>query len=240
MLDGYTHGTLQCRLCFGESKETTLSLGDWRLLNNPGYYGSNDPEILVLGFSKGMTQIKVAERADFDKIAFANARNRLRAIFEVLKIMPSDRGIDELMTSSETTFGIASLVRCSLSKVDKNGRFKTSGDLIPSAFTNPTTLAVIRRCAFTFLSCLPKNVRLVILLGISNAYIVKTRRIFADLYSDFAPQNEVAFRAGGALWIYTTHPSPANGHFNDWVSGGHHTPSGRKRILALQALSSVS
>ncbi len=74
MSDNYTHGPLQCRACYN-GNEPTLVLGDWRLHNTPAYFGSSDPEILVLGFSKGANQNKVAARGDFDKIAFAKARH---------------------------------------------------------------------------------------------------------------------------------------------------------------------
>jgi hypothetical protein len=232
---GYIHGPLKCRDCF-TGTEQTLVLGDWRLHNNPGYYGSSDPKILVLGFSKGANQNKVAEENDFDEIAFAKARHRLEAVLETLKIMPSDRTIHALMTASEREFGVASLVRCSFCKM-KGGTCKTSGDVIPSAFTNASTLEIVERCAAKFLGSLPKRVRLIVLLGTGDSYIAKTKPIFSKLHSDFVSVNTVAFQAGGARWIYVAHPSPGNGHFGSWLSAGPENPSGKKRILALQAMS---
>lgn len=234
MSDGYKHGPIQCRRCFNGS-ESTLALGDWRLQNNPGYYGAVAPEILVLGFSKGANQNKVAEEGNFDTVAFAKARHRLKAVLATLKIMPSDRGIDALMTEREQTFGVTSLVRCSFCKM-KNGVCKTSGDVIPSAFTTPATLAIIQRCATVFLGKLPARVKLVVLLGSADSYITKTKAIFSKLNDDFFSVNPAAFRAGGVLWIYAAHPSPSNGHFDSWVSGGPDNPSGQKRIHALAAL----
>lgn len=228
------HGPLACRLCFTGS-ETTLALGDWRLHNNPGYYGSSNPSILVLGFSKGANQNKVAERGNFDEIAFAGARHRLQAVLVALGLMPSDRSMDHLMTAREPEFGVASLVRCSFCKM-KGGECKTSGDVVPSAFTNPDTLAIIKRCAATHLKSLPPRVTRVLLLGTADAYIKKTRAVLAKFYADHASINEVAFRAGGALWVHAAHPSPGNGHFDSWLSGTAENASARKRILAQQAL----
>lgn len=230
----YAHGPQQCRLCF-DDRASTLSLGDWRLQNNPGYYGSATPSTLVLGFSKGANQNRAAEAGDFDRIAFAGARHRLQAVLIVLGLMPNDRSIDHLMTSRERDFGVASLVRCSFCKM-KNGECKTSGDVIPSAFTNADTLAIIERCATTHLKALPPSVKRVVLLGTADAYIKKTRTIFSRLYPNFASVNEAAFRAGGALWVYAAHPSPGNGHFESWVSGSEENVSARKRILAQRAL----
>lgn len=234
MSQQYVHGPVQCRLCFSTA-EPILSLGDWRLHNNPGYYGSPNPKVLILGFSKGANQNRAAEDGDFDKIAFAGARHRLQAVLQVLRLMPSNRGIDHLMTAKEPEFGVASLVRCSFCKM-KNGECKTSGDVIPSAFTNADTLAVIKRCAGTYLQRLPEAVKLVLLLGTADNYIAKTRGIFSKLYPDFSSVNDVAFRAGGALWVYAAHPSPGNGHFDAWLTGETDNASGRKRSLAQQAL----
>ena len=234
MPDGYIYGPVSCRLCF-HSAEQTLALRDWRLRNNPGYYGSSDPEILILVFSKGANQNRASDQGNFDEIAFAGARQRLKTVLETLKIMPSDRSIDDLMTGYEKQFGVASLVRCGLGKM-KDGMCKTSGDVIPSAFTNAPTLSVIQRCARAFLKKLPERIKLVVLLGTGDNYISKTQSLFSELYPDYSSVNPVAFRADGALWVYAAHPSPGNGHLGSWAAAGMDNPSGRKRILALQAL----
>jgi hypothetical protein len=232
--EGYLHGPIRCRHCFG-TDERTLHLGDWRLQNNPGYYGSADPRILILGFSKGANQNQVAEAGRFDEVAFARARHRLRAVLEVLNLVPSDRTIDALMTARERDFGVASLVRCSLGKM-KNGVCKTSGDVIPSAFASRATLSIIERCADKFLRELPRRVRVVLLLGTSDVYIKRTQELLSRLFPDFSVVNPVAFRSRGALWVYAAHPSPGNGHFDAWLQGSPDNSSGVKRRLAQEAL----
>jgi hypothetical protein len=237
MEERYTHGPISCRDCFTDKDQKILHLGDWRLHNNPGYYGSGAPKVLILGFSKGANQNKAVEKGDFDKIAFANARDRLEIILNKLGIMPKDRDIDSLMTAREKDFGVASLVRCSFCKM-KDGTCKTSGDVIPSSFTNKNTLKIIETCSKKYLGALPSSVKLVILLGTSETYIKKTTALIKQLYSDFTPvkNNHVAFKAGGALWIYATHPSPGNGYFKAWEGNGADDKSGKKRILAIDAL----
>lgn len=234
----YTHGPTQCRKCLPETA-LTAAMGDWRLQNNPGYYGSSNPEILILGFSKGANQVKVADCGDFDRVAFANARHRLQQVLEVLGIMPTDRSIDDIMTAREPQFGTASLVRCSLAKL-KAGTYRTSGDVIPSAFATKATALVIRTCAETHLQTLPSATRLVLLLGTADAYITKTQALLRSIHSDFRQVNQVAFEAAGALWLYAAHPSPGNGHFSDWISAGAENPSGRKRLLAAAAIARSS
>jgi hypothetical protein len=230
----YSHGSTECRACFTNGNRT-IALGDWWLHNNLGYYGASTPEILVLGFSKGANQNKAAEEVNFDKVAFAKARSRLQQVLETLGVMPRDRSIDSLMTARERQFGVASLVRCSFYKM-KERKCKTSGDIIPSAFSNSQTRSIIERCASTFLGLPHNSVRLVVLLGTSDTYIEKTKMIFSRMYRDYADVNGVAFRASNALWIYATHPSPGNGHFDAWVSGATPNSSAQKKELVLTAL----
>jgi hypothetical protein len=233
-MEAYIHGPQTCRMCFsGEEKEQRMD--EWRLTNNPGYYGSSNPKILVLGFSKGANQNKEAESGYFDRVAFAGARHRLQKVLETLRLMPSDRGIDALMTAEEADFGVAYLVRCSFCKL-KDGKWKTSGDVIPSAFTNRVTLSIIEQCARQHLKSLPKPVKLVVLLGTSDTYIQKVTQLAREMHKDWRYINEVAFEAGGARWIFATHPSPGNGYFEAWVTKPSSDKSGGKRILALEAL----
>lgn len=235
MVKSFTHGPNDCRFCF-PSQSNTLEIGDWKLTNNPGYYGAKEPTILILGFSKGANQNKAAELGDFDKIAFSGARHRLQKILETFGIMPKDRDIHHLMTAREVSFGVASLVRCSFCKL-KNGRWVTSGDVIPSAFSNNSTRGIIESCAKTFLSDLPRNTRMVILLGTADSYIRSTKEIFRKIYSDFRELNQVSFMAGNALWVYAAHPSPGNGHFESWVSHDPGNSSGKKCLEAMETIS---
>lgn len=233
----YTHGPQTCQKCFSPNQKE-LRLGDWRLVNNPGFYGSATPEILVLGFSKGANQNRAAEQGDFDRIAFADARHRLQQLLEVMGLMPKDRSIDQLMTGKEHQFGVASMVRCSFSKL-KDGVWKTSGDVIPSAFKDPDTLAIIRTCGSQHLGALPASVKLVVLLGTDDRYIKETQNIVKKLHGDWKSVNSVAFTASGALWVHATHPSKGNGHFKAWVEGSSQEKSGFKRELVLKAMRSA-
>jgi len=233
--DLFAHGPQSCRACFNGSQADELQFDEWRLVNNPGYYGSSTPSTLILGFSKGANQNRMAARGNFDSIAFANARHRLQAILSRLGLMPADRSIDALMTAQEKEFSVTSLVRCSLSKL-QNGKWVTSGNVIPTAFRNKDCSTIIGRCAARHLGELPPNVQTVLLLGNDDRYVRQIRILIHALHPDYFKINDMAFMAGGAVWVHTTHPSPGNGHFNSWINGSPDTAAGRKREMALQAL----
>ncbi|MDB4627958.1 hypothetical protein OAF82_00030 [bacterium] len=231
----FVHGPQSCRSCFAACDGETLDLGDWRLVNNPGYYGSPTPETLVLGFSKGATQNEAAERGDFDSVAFAGCRNRLEAILKVLGVMPEGVPIDRLMTATSPGVGVASLVRCSLSMLQK-GSWVTSGSVIPKAFKSTAVMNVIQTCATQHLTDLPSSVQRVIMLGVSDSYVRATSNLLFQIFPDARKINPMAVRTGQVTWTYATHPSPANGHFKTWLEGDPESSLGRKRTQAIAAL----
>jgi len=231
---GYQHGWIYCRQCFTGEKDVQ-PVGDFLILNNPGYAGSSTPKTLVLGFSKGATQIKTARQTGFDKVAFAGMRDRLQKVLTRLGLMPGDQCMDELMTSKEEVFGFTSLVRCSLCK-KKGEAYLTSGAVVTASFRVEETRILIRRCVNTYLAHPPGSLERVVLLGTNQVYIEETRHLFEELYPDYESINPVAFRASGAIWVYAAHPSPANGSFNAWMDAEPTQPSGMKCRLALEAL----
>jgi hypothetical protein len=107
----YKHGNIKCNDCF-ISEKCILDDG-WQLNNNP----SSTPEILVLGYSKGTTQMK--RDIPFDDIAFKGMRNRLKEILVLMNLIDTKIEIDSLFTKEEKKFGFASLIRCGISHNNK-------------------------------------------------------------------------------------------------------------------------
>jgi len=231
---GYTHGWLDCWDCFQDRIEP-YQYKDWELRHEPGYGGSSTPKTLVLGFSKGASQSKKAREGDYNKVPFAGMRGRVQRILETLELMPQDRGIDEMLTGREKEFGAASLVRCTLCRIE-NGKPITSGTMVTAGFEAPEIKQIIRRCADKYLADPPQSLQQVILLGTNPDYIEKTSQLFQVLYPDFEWINPVAFRARRAIWVYAAHPSKANGRFENWVEAQPDDPSGYKCLLAKEAL----
>jgi hypothetical protein len=205
------------------------------LYNNPGYAGSSNPSTLILGFSKGANQNQIAKQGNYDQVPFAGMRDRLQQVLATLDLVPTDRGIDQMLTANEREFGAASLVRCSLCR-KKGDNCITSGTLVTDGFHIPEIKAIIAQCAATFLSKPPKSLQRVILLGTNRIYIQKTMELFQQLFSDFKCINDVAFQAMGVLWIYVVHPSKANGRFKAWIDAHPGSLTGQKCLLAREAL----
>jgi hypothetical protein len=207
------------------------------MVNDPCAWGAIRPIVLVLGFSKGFTQATAFRNDKFEDIPAKNMRPRLTAALRRINLLRENEVVDAKFSATEHTFAFGSLVRCSLSRLNKHGQWGCTGELMSKAFTEPVR-DVVRRCAETYLTGLPETLRLVILLGTADAYIAGCRRLIASLYgSGFAELNEVSYRTPGVIWVHIAHPSGANGHFEAWLRGSQGTTSGRKLSQALAALS---
>lgn len=232
------HGWQPCRDCHQAGQHLSVE-GDWHLRANPGYWGSQAPRVLVLGFSKGAAQIAAAGSGRFDSVAFAGMRPRLKAVLDGLGLELHGQTIDQALTASGRALGAASLIRCGLSVMEK-GQLKSSGTIMPKAAKASFPLQAMKTCIGRHLSPLPESVETVVLLGTTDAYVKGVKGIMRAQFPDYQDVNEVAFRAQGRTWVFAAHPSGANGTFGDWVAGDGLTAPSRKRRQALAALRQFS
>ncbi len=235
-----SHGKIDCTLCFSTANETITS-GVWRFRNDPGHWGSADPRVLVLGFSKGATQANAYDRKNFEDVAFAGSRARLKTVLLTLGLINADEDVDQKFRVGEKNFAFASLVRCSMARWNSGSRkVVTSGPIILKAFREAEPRRLVTNCSRQFLYFLPKRLRLIVMLGIQDAYINECRNLMARLYAETIENiNSVAYSNGQVTWVHAVHPSPANGHFNDWVSATMQNGIGQKRELAKAAVSRI-
>jgi hypothetical protein len=230
------HGWQSCRACHLPGQDLRVE-GEWHLRANPGYWGANAPKVLVLGFSKGATQIAAATAGTFDSVAFAGMRNRLQQVLDTLGLDLEDQTIDEALSAGSRTLGAASLIRCGLS-LERNGKLETSGTIMPKAARAPFTRQVMRTCVAKHLDPLSESVETVVLLGTTDAYLKGVKALMQSQFADYREVNDVAFIAQGRTWVFAAHPSPANGEFKHWLAGNPASTSGRKQRAAVQALGS--
>jgi len=231
------HGWMPCRACHDHGQDVRQE-GDWHLRANPGYWGASSPKILVLGFSKGANQIAAASAGEFDGVAFAGIRTRLRTVLDELGIDLEGQSIDEALSSRGKTIGAASLIRCGLSMME-DGKLVSSGTIMPKAAKAAFPLQAMKACIREHLDPLPSSVEAVVLLGTTPGYVKGVKGLMKAQFADYQDINELAFRAQGRTWVFASHPSGANGTFGAWVAGDSSNESGRKKHLAQNALSTI-
>lgn len=242
------HGRLDCSRCFKSPSINLQELGKWKMRNDPGAWGSQSPKYLVLGFSKGATQTDLYENGNFDEVAFGGEKTRenLTNILRAVGVLLMGETVDQRIRAREQDFHFGSLVRCSLSRLDeketaKRGRtiYATSGALITKSFKEIPE--IISQCTSTYLANIPKSVKVVFALGVTDAYIRHFRERMKSLHpKGFRVINEVAYRNDDFLWVHLTHPSRGNGTIRAWLSATAEDTSGRKRLRAIEALQTAA
>lgn len=239
-----SYGKITCRACFkGTESEVGEPHPDWRIVNDPGAWGADNPRILVLGFSKGATQAGIYQHGRFEEVAFAGMRPRLTAALRAMGVLSNIETVDEKIADRHSDIAFGSLIRCSVSRRDpkasaSTGRevFACTGPLITKSFSEIPS--VVRTCTEKYLVGLPATVHVVFLLGNSDGYVKSCQSLLQSLFpASFCKINAMAVKADGRYWIHLAHPSGLNGHFNDWLLSD--VGAGQKREEAKRAVNAL-
>jgi len=240
------HGRLSCSNCFKSQTAYVQDLGKWRMRKDPGAWGSSTPKYVVMGFSKGATQADIYATGNFNDVAFGGeiTRRNLTNILKTIGLLQSTEQIDQKIKATERDFHFGSLVRCSLSRYDDKESAKrgvpvyaSSGPLVTKSFVEIPE--IVDRCAKTFLATIPESVKVMIVLGVTDAYVRSFRKKMQALHPEgFRVINKMAYQNNNVLWVHVTHPSRGNGTLNAWLTRGDDDTSGSKRLLAIDALRS--
>lgn len=246
------HGPIPCRLCWPTKGETEATFGPpiatephrFRLVNDPGAWGAQDPVVLVLGMSKGNTQADAMARAaaggSFNDVPFAKMRPRLLQSLQAVGLLPGVATLDPMFSAEEADYGWGSILRCSLTGWNKKtGRWSgASGDVIPG-LKDPEGQDAMVACIRMHLTGLSERTRLIVLLGNDDNYIKVVRRAFEMVFgaaTEIPGAGSQAFQVGAQTVVHIGHPSPLNGFFNNFLSGSPAIPQGAKRAQAKRAV----
>lgn len=232
-----THGRIVCRDCFEGDADVQAS-GEWQITNDPGAWGSRTPKYLVLGFSKGFTQANAYQEGDFDCVAFARMRPRLKQVLVRLGLLEETANIDSLLTAGEHDWAFGSLVRCSLCRRDpKSGEWAATGPLVKRSFAEEPARTYVDNCSQRYLTRFPEGLRVGILLGNDDDYVAGIKALFEKNHPDtYRDINAVAFEAAGITWVLAGHPSGSNGHLAAWLAAAPSNKQGAKALNAIEAI----
>ena len=235
------HGKIECSECYPDRTKIISPDPEWRMINDPGAWGGGlNPEYLVLGFSKGSTQEGIYTNGRFEDVAFAGMRPRLTQALQALGALASSETSDEKINDPNSNIAFGSLIRCSVSRLDKKASIKKgsniyacTGPLISKSFKEIPH--VINKCANKYLTDLPSTIKVVFFLGNTDSYVQSCQLLISELFpEDFKQINPMAVKANNRIWIHLAHPSGLNGHFKTWLNEA--TGAGLKRIQAVDAM----
>jgi len=231
------HGPMACKRCW-TSAGHTQEKGNFRLVHDPGHWGACEPTTLVLGISKGHTQSRAYADGSFDQVAFKGIRDRILEIFHSVGLLPAETlsQFEKRFTRQESDFAFASVVRCSLTGMDRKKGFHTadSPNVLPAFRQYSEGYPFVANCVDQHLSALSSRTKLVLLLGNTDGYISALKTVIAAKRGNVTTINEVGYWATGAKFVHLAHPSRGNGHFGAFLRG--EGKPGHKRDLARAAL----
>lgn len=250
-----SHGRVNCVRCFAPLQATEFDTtrraapdGSWRITSNPLAWGSMEPEIVVLGFSKGPTQTGALASSPHDEIAYKGSRMAVGKILVHIGVVPqpenSDyRGmVDRLISDRNGRFHFGSLVRCTVERFDEKTRsWKGSGGGMLDKFMGTQFgNEVATNCASQFLGALPTKTRLVIMFGLGSKlnYISAARKLVeAARPGNWRMLNEVSYSDGNLTFVHVEHFASQGALIPNWLGINDHPRSeyGRKSREAVQA-----
>lgn len=241
-------GRIACNLCHrGQAFDfdrTRTTEGAWRITNNPLAWGSTEPEVMVLGFSKGPTQAGALSSTPHDQIAFKGGRGNLAKILHHVGLLPEpdSRLVDRAIADPQGRFHFGSLIRCTVEQnVPNKGWSGTGGGMLDKFVATPFGQQVLSQCSTRFLAELPAKTRLVVMLGMGSKgnYVAACRKAFASARpGQWRTINEVAYTDGRITVVHTEHFASQGALIPNWMSGDAHE-RGRLGDLAREGVETV-
>lgn len=232
---------MNCSRCWSGISATMQDCGPFRLIRDPGHWGASDPHTLVLGISKGNTQSTAFSSGPFERVAFKGMRHRVLEVLQAVGLLPNETAqeFERRFEPSERDFAFASVVRCSLTGMDRKKGIHTadSPNVLPAFRYGSPGRHFVDNCVDEHLVALPSRTRLVLLLGNTDAYIESLAGVIAQRRGPVTRINPVSYLSDGVRFVHLAHPSRGNGHYGAFIRG--EGSAGLKRDLARQALASV-
>jgi hypothetical protein len=249
------HGRVECSTCYGNAgkpvhfDKTQRTLGQWRITANPLAWGNTEPEIIVLGFSKGPTQAGALSTTPHDKIAYKGNRLNAGKILAHLGLLPDGyqanltQTVDQMIANQNGRFHFASLIRCTVERFEaKTRQWKGSGGGMLDKFTQSELgNEVVSACTARFLGTLPKTTKLIVMFGLGSKQSYVNAAFTAYQHARpgvWRKLNDVSYTDGLITVVHVEHFASQGALIPDWLG-----QTGKSRahlgVMAQQAVSAA-
>ena len=245
------HGRINCKNCYSKCEikfDVTKEEHDgWRISANPLAWGSQKPKVVVLGFSKGPTQVGALNSAKHNDIAYKGSRLNVGKIMSHVGLIPKlddneqlKREVDKLIANETGDFHFGSLIRCTVQRFDlKDKKWKGSGGGMLDKFVATNFgHSIAKNCTREFLSDLPTETKLVLMFGLGTKqnYVRESFELFKNARSgDWSWINDVAYTDGRITVVHVEHFASQGAFIPNWLGINDHARS-NFGILAQQAV----
>ncbi|WP_299021917.1 hypothetical protein [uncultured Photobacterium sp.] len=248
------HGRIQCTRCYScqaEEVQFDKTKNDggngWRISNNPLAWGCSEPEIIVLGFSKGPTQVGALLATPHNKIAYKGSRKNVDKILSHIGLL-EDETIDQnsrykcdaLINESNNRFHFGSLIRCTVEQLDaKTNKWKGSGGGMLDKFVKTDFGSQIaNNCTQRFLVDLPERVKLIVMFGLGTKlnYVREAYKLFSkNRPGNWKWINDVSYTDGKVTVVHVEHFASQGALIPNWLGENNNL----RQNLGLQAQTAV-
>lgn len=238
-----SHGRVKCVRCF--KSEFTLDFDEtkreapdrgWRITSNPLSWGSTEPEVVVLGFSKGPTQAGALSSFPHNEIAYKSSRKAVGKILAHIGVVRQPvngdyKGmVDRLISDESGQFHFGSLVRCTVERYDeKSSAWKGSGGGMLDKFMGTSFgKEIAMNCASQFLGALPATTKLVVMFGLGTKlnYVDASRKLIEAVRpSKWRALNKVAYTDGRIIFVHVEHFASQGALLPNWLGENYHPRS---------------
>lgn len=230
-------GRIDCTRCYGCANAqfdiTRREADSWRITANPLAWGNSNPEIIVLGFSKGPTQAGALARTRHDEIAYKGSRGNVGKILAHVGLLDASgatdlaRAVDRLITDQHGRFHFGSLIRCTVERFDeKSQNWKGSGGGMLDKFVAAGFgKEVAANCVKEYLGSLPSKTKLIVMFGLGSKqnYVREANRLFkAARPGNWRWINEIAYTDGEVTVVHVEHFASQGALIPNWLGQKNH------------------
>lgn len=224
-------GRVACTRCFKgcgsvQFDETKREEGTWRITANPLAWGSTQPEVVVLGFSKGPTQAGALATSPHNDIPFKGGRKNLGKILTHIGLLnPSevpDIAVTEAIKDQKGRFHFGSFVRCTVEQFDgkKERWIGSGGSMLDKFLATSFGQEITGSCSEEFLAQLPKSTKLVVMLGMGTKlnYVKQAFKVYEKVRTGtWRWINEVAYTDGQITVVHVEHFASQGALIPQWL-----------------------
>ncbi len=231
------HGQINCTECFSRpTVEFDVSLegtNHWRIKANPLAWGTIEPKVIVLGFSKGPTQNGALKNMPHDQIAYKGSRGNVGKILShigLLNIEPNEGpadSVDRIIQDKNGDFHFGSLIRCTVERFDESSSsWKGSGGgMLDKFIATSFGKKVAQNCTKRYLSSLPIQTKLVVMFGLGTKlnYVKASYGLFSTARpGKWEYLNDVSYTDGQITVVHVEHFASQGALIPNWLGVNNH------------------
>lgn len=241
-----THGRVNCTRCFDscgkvEFDTTKRTEDNWRITANPLAWGNEEPEVIVLGFSKGPTQANAMSKVPHDEIAYKGARPNVGKILKHVGLLQQHAGetpeqaASRLIADCHGRFHFSSFIRCTVEQHKKGTWQGSGGRMLDKFVATRFGKEIATNCTTRFLKDLPSRTKLIVMFGMGSKlnYVRESFKLYKMARGgEWRWINDVAYTDGRVTVVHVEHFKSLGAYIPQWLGEREHPRSQYGRMAA--------